>query len=62
MGYDEQLAERIRGLLAEQPEVGDKKMFGGVSFMVYGNMYCGVLDDDLVVRVGPGGTSFASFK
>ena len=38
MAYDEVLAERIRGLLADEPAVTEKKMFGGLAFLVGGNM------------------------
>ena len=57
MAYDEGLAARIREALSEHKDVGDdiveKRMFGGIAFMVRGNMCCGVLDDKLMVRVGP---------
>lgn len=53
MAYDERLAERIRGVLAGRPGVTERKMFGGIAFMVGGNMACGVIRDDLMVRVGP---------
>lgn len=52
MAYDEALAERIRQQLDETPDVAERKMFGGLSFMVQGNYACGVTDT-LVVRVGP---------
>jgi TfoX/Sxy family transcriptional regulator of competence genes len=51
--YDDKLASRVRGLLAAQAGVEEKKMFGGVSFMVAGQMCCGVLKNDLVVRIPP---------
>jgi len=53
MAYDEGLAERIREVLDDQPGLFEKKMFGGVGFMLHGNMACGVNKDDLIVRVGP---------
>lgn len=53
MAYDEQLAERIRTALKAEPNVTEKKMFGGVAFMVGGNMACGPVGDELMVRVGP---------
>ena len=53
MAYDEELAERIRGVLASRADVTERKMFGGLSFMVGGNMSCGVAEADLMVRVGP---------
>lgn len=52
MAYDEALAERVRKLLESNPDVNEKPMFGGVGFLISGNMACGVRDSDLVVRVG----------
>ena len=48
-----QLAERIRGALRGRDGVTERKMFGGIAFMVGGNMAVGVIRDDLMVRVGP---------
>ena len=49
----EELAERIRLLLADDPNVSERRMFGGVCFMLNGNMLCGpTKDGDLMVRVG----------
>jgi len=53
MGYDNGLAERVRILLKDKPGFSQKKMFGGVGFLLRGNMACGILNDDLIVRVGP---------
>ena len=53
MAYDEGLAERIRGVLDEQPGVSEKRMFGGVAFLVNGHMSVGIVQDKLMVRVGP---------
>jgi TfoX/Sxy family transcriptional regulator of competence genes len=53
MAYDEGLAERIRGVLADEPGIAEKRMFGGIAFLVNGNMSVGVVKDDLMVRVGP---------
>jgi TfoX/Sxy family transcriptional regulator of competence genes len=53
MAYDEGLSQRIRELLADQPGVNEKKMFGGVAFLLNGNMSVGVTNNDLMVRVGP---------
>ncbi len=52
MPYDEMLAVRIRAFLGPPPELEEKKMFGGVGFLVNGNMACGVHKNDLIVRVG----------
>lgn len=53
MAYDEGLVHRMRDLVGERNDLVEKKMFGGVAFMLQGNMACGVLNDDLIVRVGP---------
>jgi TfoX/Sxy family transcriptional regulator of competence genes len=53
MACDEQLVERIRAVLADVRGVGERRMFGGVCFTINGNMACGVVKDDLMVRVGP---------
>ncbi len=53
MAYDEALAARIRSAFEGEPGVMEKKMFGGVAFMVRGNMACGVTGDEIMVRVGP---------
>jgi TfoX/Sxy family transcriptional regulator of competence genes len=53
MAYDEGLAQRIRDLLDERRDVTEKKMFGGIAFMVAGHMSVGIIKDDLMVRVGP---------
>ena len=50
MAYDEKLAERIRAELEGLP-FAEKKMFGGVAFLVHGNMACGIGKDNLMVRV-----------
>jgi hypothetical protein len=54
MAYDEGLAERIRELLDGRPDVVEKRMFGGLAFMVAGHMCCGVVGEVLMARVGPG--------
>jgi len=41
--------------LAESPDVVEKRMFGGIAFMVRGNLCCGVIGDRLMLRVGPKG-------
>jgi hypothetical protein len=53
VAYDEELAGRVRAALGDRPDVEEKKMSGGVSFMVGGQMCCGVLKNDLVVRIEP---------
>ena len=51
MAYDENLAERIRAKLKCTRGLSEKKMFGGVGFMINGNMACGVIKQDMVVRL-----------
>jgi TfoX/Sxy family transcriptional regulator of competence genes len=53
MAYDQDLADRIRELIAGAPDVTERKMFGGLAFMVQGNMACGPVGDVLMIRVGP---------
>jgi TfoX/Sxy family transcriptional regulator of competence genes len=55
MPYDEQLADRVRKLLARRKGITEKKMFGGLCFLLNGNMCCGVIHDELVLRLGPEG-------
>jgi hypothetical protein len=51
MAYDEGLATRVRDVLGDRPGLAEKKMFGGLAFLLHGNMACGVRGDDLIVRV-----------
>jgi len=53
MAYDEQLAARIRTLLANRTDVTERKMFGGLTFMIGGHMCCGVNGNELIVRLDP---------
>jgi TfoX/Sxy family transcriptional regulator of competence genes len=53
VAYDEGLAQRVREALASRRDVTEKKMFGGLAFLVRGNMCCGVVGERLMVRVGP---------
>ncbi len=53
MAYDEVLAERIRETIGERAGVSEKKMFGGIAFMLNNNMWCGVVKDTLMLRIGP---------
>jgi len=52
VAFDQALAERVSGVLGDAPDVAAKRMFGGIAYMVAGNMACGVMGDDLMVRVG----------
>jgi TfoX/Sxy family transcriptional regulator of competence genes len=52
MSYDPEAAGRVRRLLSGHDDVAEKKMVGGLSFLVNGNMCCGVTGTALMVRVG----------
>ena len=51
MPYDQLLAERVRRALEGRGDLVEKAMFGGLAFMVSGNMCCGVNRDDLIIRL-----------
>lgn len=53
MVYSASLAERIRGIVARRPGLAEKKMFGGVVFLLSGNMLVGVWKNSLIARIGP---------
>lgn len=53
MSYDEGLAERIREQFQYRSDVEEKKMFGGLCFMVSNHMCCGIVKESLMLRVGP---------
>jgi TfoX/Sxy family transcriptional regulator of competence genes len=53
MAFDEALADRIRDLLGARADVTERRMFGGIAFMVAGNMAVGIVGDDLMVRLDP---------
>jgi len=53
MAFDEKLAARIRAHLSKRRGVAERKMFGGITFMLQGNMCCGVHRDALIARLGP---------
>ena len=53
MAYDEMLAARVRDRVSYLAGFDEKKMFGGVGFLLNGNMACGVNKKDLIIRVGP---------
>jgi TfoX/Sxy family transcriptional regulator of competence genes len=53
MAYDEGLAHRVRGLMAGEPGLVEKKMFGGLGLMLDGNMACGVMGDEVLIRLDP---------
>ncbi len=51
MPYNQDLANRVLGMLWPEPTLEQKRMFGGMAFMLQGNLACCVLNDDLIVRV-----------
>jgi len=51
--YNEALADRVRLVLASWEPFSERKMFGGLAFLIGGNMACGITGDDLMVRTGP---------
>jgi TfoX/Sxy family transcriptional regulator of competence genes len=59
MAFDEALATRVRPLLADVEGVVEKRMFGGLAFLVQGNMSVGVHGTELIVRVEPADTDEA---
>jgi TfoX/Sxy family transcriptional regulator of competence genes len=55
MAFSEELTERIRRRLARRKAIEEKKMFGGVGFLLNGNLLVGVWKDSLIARLGPEG-------
>jgi TfoX/Sxy family transcriptional regulator of competence genes len=53
MAYDEELADRIRDALTPRAGLSERRMFGGIAFMLDGNMAVGVIGEDLMVRLDP---------
>lgn len=52
MAYSEELADRVRSVLVGRTDVAEVKMFGGLVFMVNTHMTCGIVKDDLMLRLG----------
>ena len=59
MAFDEKLAARIRNQLGRKKAVTEKKMFGGIAFLLNGNMSCGVHGEEMIVRLAPDATDAA---
>jgi len=55
MAYNAEIADRVVKVLEGREGLTERKMFGGIAFMLNGNMCCGVTNDDLMIRVGAGG-------
>ncbi len=52
MAYNEAVADQVRGVLKRRRGISERKMFGGIAFMLHGNMICGVVKKDIVLRLG----------
>ena len=59
MAYDEKLADRVRDVLETEAGLTERKMFGGLAFMVNGHMACGIVGDELMLRLGADGAERA---
>jgi TfoX/Sxy family transcriptional regulator of competence genes len=59
MAFDDQLAQRVRDVLEDVPDVSERRMFGGLAFLVGGHMACGVVGSDLMLRLGEAGADEA---
>ena len=59
MAYDEALANRVRKVLEKRRYVAEHRMFGGIAFLLKGSMFCGVLESDVVLRLGEEGVTQA---
>jgi TfoX/Sxy family transcriptional regulator of competence genes len=53
VAYDEDLADRVRAVLPAGEPVTERQMFGGLAFMLGGRMFCGIVKDALMARLGP---------
>lgn len=53
MVYDESLAKRVRQALKDEKNISEKKMFGGLAYLLDGKMSVGILSENLVVRIDP---------
>ena len=59
MAYEEAVAERLRRMLKRRKGISEKKMFGGIAFLLHGHMVVGVLGDEIVLRLGNDGAAEA---
>ena len=59
MAYDESLADHVREILLGEPGLSEQKMFGGLALMIDEHMCCGVVGNDLMLRLGRDGASAA---
>lgn len=59
MPYDEHLAERVRAVVGKKRGITEQKAFGGIGFMLHGNMACGIIGEKLMLRLGAEGAAAA---
>jgi len=59
MAYDERLADKVRETMLGEPGFSERKMFGGLAFMLDGHMCCGIVGNELVLRLGADGAEQA---
>ncbi|MEP6657580.1 MAG: TfoX/Sxy family protein [Betaproteobacteria bacterium] len=59
MAFDESLAERVRRIVGKRKGLSEKKMFGGLAFLLHGHMSCGIHGNELIVRIDPQTTASA---
>lgn len=59
MAFSEALAQRVREVLGKRKGISERKMFGGLAFLLNGNMCCGVMGDLLMLRLGESGAAEA---
>jgi len=62
MAYDEFLAERVRRVIGSRCGISEKKMFGGLAFLMHGNMACGIVGEKLMLRLGEDGAAAAMLE
>jgi hypothetical protein len=59
MTFDQRLANRVRKALVAEPDLAEKRMFGGLAFMLRGHMCCGIVENSLMLRLGADGVRAA---
>ena len=63
MAYNEILAERVREIIARiDAEITERKMFGGLAFLLNGHMFTGIVGDELMLRLGEAGAEAALWR
>jgi hypothetical protein len=57
VAYDDELAGRVRNILLGEPGLSERRMFGGLAFMLDGHMCCGIVGNELMLRLGAAGVA-----